>query len=328
LVGFTGRPAAVQDTILRESPTRVWGALPNVFATLGIQTRTLEPGAYTIGLESGRVARIEGGRLSSHLECGSGILGPNADHYDVTMTLLIQLAGHASGGTTVRTTLDAYARSRSSSGEPLHCASSRSLERRVMELIALELSGVSTRPTSLVARGRVPEAGDQLRIECISPVDAARHVGEGSFLGTNGELLLIGVEPYGTSVGVPAGNVGSVQVRERRSRTKLVGLFGALGGAVAGGLWGRSWYANTDKGVTYNSGSYRSVHYGEGVYVTMGALAGGIGGYFLGRIAGSFVRADTWVDAPDDWALRFTGLDPAAASSPESATCPSFSAGG
>jgi len=326
LVGFTGRAASTQDTIVRESPNRVWSVLPAVFSTLGIPTRTREPAAYTIGLESGRVARIEGGRLSQHLECGSGILGPNADNYDVTMTLLVQLAGHASGGTTIRTTLDAYARPRASAGEPLHCASSRTLERRLMQLIQMELSGVSTQPTSLASRGRVPETGDHLRIECISP-DATRLVGEGSFLGTSGELLLIGVPPQGASVAVPAGNVGSVQVRERHSRSKVVGLFGALGGAVAGGFWGKNWYAHTEKGTRYSNGSYRSVHYGEGVYVAMGALAMGVGGYFLGRITGSFIHTDRWVDAPDDWALRFTGLDPTADASTVP-SCPSFSTGG
>lgn len=320
LVGFTGRAASTQDTIVRESPSRVWSVLPAVFGTLGVPTRTLEPAAYTIGLESGRVARIEGGRLSQYLECGNGILGPNADNYDVTMTLLVQLAGHASGGTRVRTTLDAYARPRASSGEPLHCASTRTLERRLMQLVQMELSGVSTQPTSLASRGRVPETGDHLRIECISP-DATRLVGEGSFLGTNGEFLLLGVSPQGVGVAVPAANVGSVQVRERHSRSNLVGLFGAVGGAVGGGFWGKGWFANNERGATRNN-----VHYGQGVYVTMGALAGGIAGYFLGRITGSFIHADAWVDAPDDWALRFTGLDPSAASAPP--TCPSFSAGG
>jgi hypothetical protein len=321
LVGFTGRASSTQDTIVRESPNRVWGVLPAVFSTLGVQTRTLEPASYTIGLESGRVSRIEGGRLSRHLECGSGILGPNADNYDVTLTLLVQLSGHASGGTTIRTTLDAWARPRSNAGNQLHCASTRLLERRMMELIQLELSGVRTQPTSLASRGRVPQTGDHLRFECVSP-DATRLLGEGSFLGTSGELLLIGVPPRGASVAVPAGNVGSVQVRERQSRTKVVGLFGAVGGAVAGGFWGKSWFAGNERGVTQNN-----VHYGEGVYVTMGAVAGGIAGYFFGRITGSFIHRDAWVDAPDDWALRFTGLDPSADAS-TSSPCPSFSPGG
>jgi hypothetical protein len=321
LVGFSGRASSIQDTIVRESPNRVWGVLPAVFSTLGVQTRTVEPAAYTIGLEAGRISRIEGGRLSQHLECGNGILGPNADHYDVTLTLLVQLAGHASGGTTIRTTLDAWARPRAASGEPLHCASTRTLERRLMQLVQLELSGVSTRPTTLASRGRVPETGDHLRIECIAP-DETRLVGEGSFLGTNGELLLIGVPPQGASVAVPAGNVGSVQVRERQSRSKLVGLFGALGGGVAGGFWGKGWFEGNERGVTKNN-----VHYGQGVYVTMGALAGGIAGYFLGRITGSFIHTDIWVDAPDDWALRFTGLDPSRDGSAPS-SCPSFSTGG
>lgn len=190
-----------------------------------------------------------------------------------------------------------------------------------MHLLQLELSGVSTRPTSLASRGRVPETGDHLRLECIAP-DATRLVGEGSFLGTSGDLVLIGVPPQGASVAVPAGNVGSVQVRERHSRTKLVGLFGAAGGAVGGGFLGKGWFAANERGVTRNN-----VHYGEGVYITMGAIAGGIAGYFLGRITGSFIHTDTWADAPDDWALRFTGLGPATDSSAPP-PCPSFSTGG
>jgi len=314
LVGFTGQPSSIQDTIVRESPNRIWGVLPAVFSTLGVPTRTLEPGAYTIGLEMGRVARIEGGRLSTHLECGRGILGPNADNYDVTMTLIVQLAPHASGGTSIRTTLDAYARPRTSSGEPLHCASSRTLERRVMELMQMELSGISTRPV-LAMRGRTPVTGDRLRVECLSPAGPLRQVTEGVFLGNSGENLLLALGSPGAQVSVPAANVGSVQVRERRSRTKLGGIVGALAAGIAGGFVGDGWYEpdNFDD----------NVHYRREVFIGLGAVAGLIGGYLVGSATGSFIKTDAWVDAPSDWTLRYMGLGLSGASSPESPGCPS-----
>jgi len=283
-----------------------------VFRALGVQTNTLDPATYTIGIEGRRVARIEGGRLSTHLECGRGILGPNADNYDVTMTLLVQLSGHASGGSTVRTTLDAYARPRASSGDPLHCASSRTLERRVIELIQMELSGAATRPSS-AARGRVPQAGDYLRIECLSSPGPRQRLAEGELLGVSGEDLLLGVRPSDTPISVRASDVGTVQVRETRSRTRLGGLVGALAVGVAGGFWGRRWYQ--PENVRDN------LHYGEGVFVGLGAVGGLAAGYLSGRVFGSFIKGTAWVDAPADWTLRFTGVEPEGASIPGSSAC-------
>lgn len=325
-LGFSGEASSVRDTVLQEPAIRIWAVLPDVFRTLGVPARKVDPATYTIGLETRRVARIEGGRLSAHLECGNGILGPNADHYDVTMTLMVQLMRNAGGGTLVRTTLDAYARPRSVSGDPLHCASSRTLERRVVELVLLELSGVATTPASVAARGRIPVTGDHLRVECVSPTDPTEQVEEGRFLGTDRERLVLGVGSSGSVVAVPAANVTSVLVRERRSRSQLVGLLGAVAGGVTGGLWGSNWYDSREGGVRYDRGRYSSVHYGKGVYATVGALGGGIAGYFLGRIGGSFIHTDTWLDAPADWTLRFTGLEPNDSSS-EPMSCPTLPAG-
>lgn len=318
-LGFSGEASSVRDTVIRESPIRIWGVLPDVFRTLGVPARTVDPATYTIGLETGRVSRIEGRRLSLHLECGNGILGPNADHYDVTMTLLVRLMS-AGTGTRVRTTLDAYARPRSASGNSLHCGSSRTLERRVMELVQMQLSGVAPRAPTVVSRSRIPVTGDHLRVECVSPSDPVGQVGEGSFLGAASGELILGVGTTGGVVGVPAANVTSVQVRERSSRSTIVGLFAGLAGGVAGGLWGSKRFDSRVNGD-------RRDHYGRGVYVTVGALGGAIGSYFLGRIVGSFIRTDAWIDAPNDWTLRYASVDPSGDSSAASPGCPSFSAG-
>jgi hypothetical protein len=61
--------------------------------------------------------------------------------------------------------------------------------------------------------------------------------------------------------------------------------------------------------------------------VGLGAVAGIVGGDLVGRVAGSYFETNAWVDAPDDWVLRFTGLDPDAPSSLEPPGCPILPAG-
>jgi len=86
-------------------------------------------------------ARIEGRQLSAYLDCGSGLTGPYADAYAVTLSLLVQLDGATGGGTTVRTTMDAYARARGVSARPIHCQSRGVLERRIWALVAEKVGG-------------------------------------------------------------------------------------------------------------------------------------------------------------------------------------------
>jgi hypothetical protein len=271
--------------------------MPAVFETLGIETPTFDPRSYVIGNPGSRVARIAGStRLSNYLDCGIGILGPNADRYEVTLQLIVQLASYPIGATIVRTTLDAYARPRDTSGEPVHCASQRTLERQINELIGLELAGAGPRAGSaLTFRGRVPVEGDHLRLECLTPQGQLMRVGEGLFLGADEGDLHLNLGPAGESLAFPATHVRRVQVRERQSATKIAGFIGAVLGIVGGGIQGRSYYdPDADS------------HYPSGVFMTTGALLGGITGYLVGRIAGSFIPTHVWHDAPENWASQFT----------------------
>jgi hypothetical protein len=60
-----------------------------------------------------------------------------------------------------------------------------------------------------------------------------------------------------------------------------------------------------------------------------GALAGGVAGLLLGRITGSFIDTDAWMDAPDGWASRYSASAAAStAPDPEAGGCPSFGADG
>jgi hypothetical protein len=279
--GFTNVASSVQDSVIAEPRNRVWTVLPAVFEDLGVEVETVNPPAFTMGNPGSRIARIAGSpRLSQYLDCGVGILGPNADHYDVTLQLMVQLAGHPSGGTVVRTTLDAYAQPRSASGAPLHCASVRTLERRIVSMIHDELAprtvvGEGVRVTATTVggggvsggpAGRLPVSGDVLRIECRSPLAADLLVREGRYLSAANGNVILEVDGRGASVAVPANSVVHVQIRERRSRAGLGGLLGALVGATAGGFWG-----NTHE---YDPEERPSYHFRHEVFVTIGAIAG------------------------------------------------------
>jgi len=310
LGGFTNAVSSVRDSVVAQPRAAVWAVMPSVFETLGIETPTVDPRSFVIGNPGDRVARISGSaRLSTYLDCGIGILGPNADRYEVTLQLLVQLAGYPEGGTLVRTTLDAFARPRDSSGEPIHCASQRTLERLIVDLVAAELAGGgrATETSTLSARGRVPIAGDLLRVECLVPQARIRRVGQGLLLGAADGDLLLDVGGGLESLAVPVAHVGRVQVRERRSAAFMVGIGGAVLGLVGGGIEGRSWYDPDAK-----------THYGQGVFMTGGALAGGVAGLLVGRLIGSFIGTNAWLDAPDDWAGRYSvstaaPIDPAVA---------------
>lgn len=308
----------MRDSVVQEPRNRIWSVLPDVFSRLEIETPTVDAVSYTMGNPGTRITRIAGTRLSSFLDCGIGILGPNADRYEVNLQLMVQLAGYPAGGTLVRTTLDAYARPRDTSGDPIHCASQRTLEARIMQLIAAELSGESAFVSApVVARGRVPVEGDVLRIECVSPVGQDRWVGQGTLLGALGGDVLLGVGPTRRSVGVPAVNLGAVQVREQRSRASVIGFLGLLGGLVGGGFVGKGWYDPDNE----------KLHYGSGVFVTGGALLGGLTGYLTGRVIGSFIKTDVWHDAPGGWAVTYSAGSPAPPVV-DTMDCPSFGSEG
>lgn len=319
--GFTDQPSAVLDSVVAAPPPVVWATLPAVFETLEVETPTVERASYTIGNRGARVARVAGTRqLSRYLACGTGIQGPNADTYEVTLQLLVRLA--ASGdGTVVRTTLDAYARPRDAAGEALHCASLGTLEREILALIAEGLAadrtpgvnGEAFAPVVPLSAGRVPVPGDLLRVECLAPGADSALVGQGRYVGAGDGVLRLGMDTRGRTAAVPARHVVRVQVRERRSRAVAGGLVGLVLGAAAAGTYAHRSY-DPDAGYHLRQETV------TGIGVVVGAFAGGL----LGRMVGAMIRSDTWHEAPTEWAIRSSGAEPASTVSSTAAPCPSF----
>ena len=137
-VDLRHQPGVGQVTVPASLPS-VWGSLPSVFEALEIEVTHSEASTGTMGNRGFRARRVEGERMSAWLDCGRGLVRANADTYEVTLSIVVQLLAAAEGETLVRTTVDAYARDRSLSAGSVHCLSWGALERRVGELIAERL---------------------------------------------------------------------------------------------------------------------------------------------------------------------------------------------
>src|SRR4051812_7621295 len=119
---------------------KVWSALPAAYASLSIPLTVNEPANRVIGAERMRTHHYLGDlRLSKLLDCGETAGIPNADTYDVSLSMLTQLQSNAAGGTTVTTRVDAAAKPGSTSGQYSSCVSTGQLETRLVRSIESQL---------------------------------------------------------------------------------------------------------------------------------------------------------------------------------------------
>jgi hypothetical protein len=131
--------AGVGQRTFGASPDRVWAVLPEVFERLEIPVNRRDRQVPEMGNSGFAVRRIEDKRMSAYVDCGTTLAGRLADVHDVTLMVIVRLAATSDGGTTVTTFVDATAKSRSTSGNPIHCQSNGALERRVSDVVAERL---------------------------------------------------------------------------------------------------------------------------------------------------------------------------------------------
>ena len=122
------------------TPDAVWRILPAVFDSLGIPVSTLDPVKRSIG-NTGFAARrrLKNTPLSRFFDCGQTQLGPNADDYDMRLTVISEV--HPSeGGTTVTTVVEASARPVNYAQEYSNCPSRGALEQRIIDVLRARLA--------------------------------------------------------------------------------------------------------------------------------------------------------------------------------------------
>lgn len=120
----------------------VWHILPIAFDSLGLQLSLVDPKRHVMGNEGIKVrARLGKERLSTYLECGTTQVGPNADSYEVFLTVLTDLRPVKSDSTrtTVTVNLSAAAKPLQFSQDYSRCSSKATFERKLIDVVAASL---------------------------------------------------------------------------------------------------------------------------------------------------------------------------------------------
>ncbi|HET9729690.1 MAG TPA: hypothetical protein VF785_03330 [Gemmatimonadaceae bacterium] len=138
-------PDAPNVHTLSFTADQVWRALPAAFDSLGIPIGTLDPVKRSMGNAGFKIrGRLKGVPLSRYIDCGTSTqIGPNADNYDVSITILADVRPAEPGTTTVTTTFNAAGRPANFAQEYSDCRSKGVLEGRLVDIVRGRLEHAS-----------------------------------------------------------------------------------------------------------------------------------------------------------------------------------------
>jgi hypothetical protein len=121
-------------------PDKVMAALNAAYADLGIEVKLWDPPHGQIGNRSfTKMYRLAGASLSQYLSCGLTTNGDAADTYRVTLSIVSQVT-RATGGSTVLTSVSAFAEDLASSKGTITCETRGTLEDKVLQYALRHLS--------------------------------------------------------------------------------------------------------------------------------------------------------------------------------------------
>lgn len=126
---------------LRYDADAVFRVLPAVFDSLGIQITGLDPARKTIE-NSGVKVRNRLGKMpiSTYLDCGNSQIGPNADSYDVYLSVSTTVSPSGAGMSKLATLIEAQARPATYNQAYSICSTKGSLEQKIADVVALRLA--------------------------------------------------------------------------------------------------------------------------------------------------------------------------------------------
>jgi len=137
-----GGASATGTATFPYSVEQVWRVLPFVFDSLGIPIVTMDPARRTLGNEAFKVrVRLKGTPLSRLIDCGTSTqIGPNADNYDVVLTLTAAVTPAEAGSATVVTSFSAVAKPANFAQDYSSCNSKGVIESRFVDIVRAKLA--------------------------------------------------------------------------------------------------------------------------------------------------------------------------------------------
>lgn len=131
---------APDEATLPFSADAVWKVLPAVFDSVGIPLTTLDQTRKTIGNEGMKIRqRLGKTALSRYIDCGNTQIGPNADSYDVFLSVLTTVTPKGANAAAITTVVDAKARPATYNQAYADCATRGGIELRITELVKARL---------------------------------------------------------------------------------------------------------------------------------------------------------------------------------------------
>jgi hypothetical protein len=119
---------------------KVWAALPIAMDSLGIPVSQLDPATHLIGNSGFKIRqRLGKTNLSKYLDCGQTQIGPNADSYDVQLTVMMGLQSAGEASTRVSTTVSAMAKPILYNQGYSGCSTKGELETRLLNIVKAQL---------------------------------------------------------------------------------------------------------------------------------------------------------------------------------------------
>lgn len=119
----------------------VWRIMPSVFDSLGVPVATIDPAGRVIGNPGYKTRqRLGKAPLSRYLDCGNTQIGPNADSYDVFLTVLTTVRAEGEAGASLSTIVEAKARPVTYNQAYSNCSTKGGIERRIADLVTARLA--------------------------------------------------------------------------------------------------------------------------------------------------------------------------------------------
>jgi hypothetical protein len=131
------------EGIVAAPADRVWQALGGVYADLGLEVNFREPAARRVGTCYQKLrTRLGGEMLSTFVECGESRGAPNADRYEIALTVLTTVESTGPGSAKVYTfVLGVGLDATGTASNRLWCYTKGVLEERIRQAVEAQLRG-------------------------------------------------------------------------------------------------------------------------------------------------------------------------------------------
>ena len=123
------------------TPDAVWRIMPSVYDSLGVTVSTMDQARKSIGNPGYKIRQKLGkAPLSRYIDCGASQIGPNADSYDVMLSVMSTVTPEGAQGAVLTTIVEAQAKPVTYSQGYSRCSSKGGIEKRISDLVNARLA--------------------------------------------------------------------------------------------------------------------------------------------------------------------------------------------